>query len=143
MCMLKSCSLSPYFALSDVPGQDLHLLEFIFPLLTNDLEDHDPSDENASSLPRLPLTGSITCPNSIEIMIAAINILDGDLNDKPDIENIVVSIYFEYPIYDFGRVKGKIGVAQIGSNLSNEKRHRLVLPFDRHTNNQKFLKWLQ
>ena len=72
-------------------------------------------------------------------MIAAIYILDDDLNDNLDCENMVVSIDFEWPIYEFGRVKRNISVAQIGANLSNGKRHRLVLPFGRHTNNQKFL----
>ena len=69
LCMLKSCSLIPPFELSDVTNQDRHLLERIFPLLTNDLEDHETSDENASSFPIISLTGSITCPNSIESMI--------------------------------------------------------------------------
>ena len=56
---------------------------------------------------------------------------------------MVVSIGFEWPIYEFGRVKGKTSVAQIGSNLSDDKRHHLVLPFGRHTNNQQLLIRLQ
>ena len=92
--MLKCCGLGPSFALSYVTGRYRHLLERKFLFLTNYLEYHEPSDENASSLPILPLTGSITCPNSIEIMIAAIDILDGDPNDKPDCKNMVVSIDF-------------------------------------------------
>ena len=122
-----SCGLSPSFVFSDVPNQFCHLLERIFPSITNGFEDHEPSDENASSLPILPLTGSITCPNSIEIMIAAIDILDGDPNDKPDCKNMVVSIDFEWLIYEFGYVKGNISVTHIGANISNDKRHCLYL----------------
>ena len=68
-------------------------------------------------------------------MISAIDIIDSDLNDEPNSKNMVVSIDFEWPIYDFGSVKGNISVAQIGLNLSNGKRHRLVLSFGLHTNN--------
>ena len=113
------------------------------PLLTNDLEDHEPSDENVSRLLILLLTESITYTNSIESMISAIDIIDDDLNDKPDSKNMVASIDFEWPIYDFGRIKGNIRVAQIGANLSNNKRHHLVLPFGHHTKNQQFLIRLQ
>ena len=35
--MLKTCSLSPSIAFSDVPDQYRHLLDRIFPLLTTDL----------------------------------------------------------------------------------------------------------
>ena len=66
-----------------------------------------------SSLLIILLNVSITFPNSIESIIAAIDIIDDDLNDNTDIENMVVSIDFECPIYDFFRVKGKISVAQI------------------------------
>ena len=72
-------------------------------------------------------------------MIAAIDIIYDDLNDEPDSDNMVVSFDFEWPIYYFCRVKGKIIIAQIGENLSNEKSHRLVLPFGCHTNNWQFL----
>ena len=51
--MLKSCGLRPSFEFSDFPDQYCHLLERIFPFLTNYLEDHEPSDDNASSLPIL------------------------------------------------------------------------------------------
>ena len=54
-----------------------------------------------------------------------------------------MSIEFEWPIYEFGRVKVNISVTQIGANISNDKRHRLVIPFGRHTNNKKFLIRLQ
>ena len=111
--MLKFCSLSPSFALSYVTGRYRHLLECILLSLTNYLEDHEPSDENVSSLLIILLNVSITFPNSIESIIAAIDIIDDDLNDNTDIENMVVSIDFECPIYDFFRVKGKISVAQI------------------------------
>ena len=67
--VLNSCGLSSSFALSDVPDQYCHLLERIFPLLTNCLEDHEPSDENSGSFSIPPLTGSITRPNSIESII--------------------------------------------------------------------------
>ena len=113
------------------------------PLLTNDLEDHEPSDENVSRLLILLLTESITYTNSIESMISAIDIIDDDLNDKPNSKTMVASIDFEWPIYDFGRIKGNIRVAQIGANLSNNKRHHLVLPFGHHPNNQQFLIRLQ
>ena len=76
-------------------------------------------------------------------MIAAIDIIGDDRNDKSDCNNVVVSIYFEWPTHDFGCVKGKISVTQIGANLSNGKRHLLVIPFDCHTNNKKLLIWLQ
>ena len=78
------------------------------PLLTTDLEYHEPSDDNASILPMLPLTGYITLPNSIESMVAAIDILDDDLNYNPDSKNMVGSIDFECLIYDFCRVKVRI-----------------------------------
>ena len=135
---LKVVDLAPPFALCDVTNQYRHLLERIFTLITIDLEDHEPSDDNSSRVLILRLTGYITFPNSIEIMIAAIDIIDDDLNDDPDSENIVVSINFEWSIYDFGRVKGKISVSQIRANLSNDKMDRLVLPFVHHTNNEKF-----
>ena len=140
---LKSCDLRPSFAFSNIPDQDRHLLERIFLSLITNLECHEPSDENTSSLPILPLTGSITCPSSIESMITTIYILDYDINDDPDSKNMVVSIDFEWPIYDFGRVKGKISVAQIGANLSNDERHCLVLPFGCHINNRQLLMRLQ
>ena len=76
-------------------------------------------------------------------MISAIDIIDSDLNYEPNSNNMVVSIDFEWPIYDFGSVKGNISVAQIGLNLSNGKRHRLVLSFGLHTNNWQLLIWLQ
>ena len=76
-------------------------------------------------------------------MLPEIDILDDDLNDDPNCENMLVSIHFEWPIYDFGRVKGKISVAKIGANISNERSHRLVLPFGRHTKNKQFLIWIQ
>ena len=121
--MLKSYVLVPSFAFSDVPDQYCHLLERICPLINTDLEDHEPPDENSSSLPILPLTGSITFPNSIEIIISAIYIIDGDLNYETDSENMVVSIDFEWTIFDFDCVKINISVVQIGTNLSNDKRH--------------------
>ena len=60
LCIFKICGLSLSFAFYDAPDQDCHLLELIFPLLTNDLEYHEPSDGNASRLEIIPLTGSIT-----------------------------------------------------------------------------------
>ena len=87
----------------------------------------------------LPLTGSITCPKYIESTIIEIYILDDDLNDEPDCKNMVMSIDSECPIYDFGRVKGKISFVKIGANISNDKSNCLVLPSDRHINNQKLL----
>ena len=62
-------------------------------------------------------------------MIAAIDIIGDDRNDKSDCDNVVVSIYFEWPIYEFICIKGNISVAQIGENLINNKRYRLFLPF--------------
>ena len=94
LCMLRSCGLSPPFAFSDVTNRDLCLLDHIFPLLTNGLEDHGNSDENASSLPIISLTGPITFPNSIESIISAIDILDDDLNGNYDNNDMVVSIDF-------------------------------------------------
>ena len=56
---------------------------------------------------------------------------------------MVVSIVFEWPIYDFGCVEGKISIARIGANISNYIRHRLVLLVGLHTNNEKFLVRIQ
>ena len=92
--MLKSCGPSPPFALCDVTNQYRHLLERIFTLITIDLEDHEPSDDNSSRVLILRLTGYITFPNSIEIMIAAIDIIDDDINNVPDSKYMVVSIDF-------------------------------------------------
>ena len=143
LCMLKSCGLIPSFALFDVLDQYCHLLDRIFTSHKTYLEYNEPYDQNPSSLPILPITGSIICPNSIEIIILDIEIIDDYLNDNSNIKNMVVSIYFESPIQDFRRVKGKISVIQIVANMSNYKRHLLVLPFVCHTNNRKFLIWIQ
>ena len=141
--MLKFCGLSPSFALFYVTDQDRHLLERIFPLLTNNLKYHEPSSENVIIFPILPLYGSITFPNSIESMISVIYILDDDIVYDPDIDNMVVYTDFEWPIYDFGCVKVNVSVTQIRANISNYKRHRLILPFGRHTNIQHLLIRLQ
>ena len=66
----------------------------------------------------LPITGHNTCPNSTETIISEIDFLDDDLNDEPDCKNMVMSIDSECPIYDFGRVKGKISFVKIGANIS-------------------------
>ena len=83
-------------------------------MLTTDLEYHGLSDKNSIILPIPLITGSITFPNYVESMIASIDIIDDDLNDEPDSNNMVVFIDFEWPIYDFCSIKGKISVDQIG-----------------------------
>ena len=65
----------------------------------------------------------------MKALFSETDILDDDINDDPDSENMIVSIDFEWPIYEFGRVTGNISVTQIGANPSNYKSHSLVLPF--------------
>jgi hypothetical protein len=71
-----------------------------------------------------------------------LNVLDDALKEKSDQECKVLGMDFEWPLYDGGRVKGRMSVVQFAANLKGGK-YCLVLPFGAHRINQSFLKSLQ
>ena len=126
--MLKEAGLKPALVLTDVPERDRPLMEKIWPSLATGLENND-ADAN-ESLPVLPMTGEETCAEKSEDAVTAIELIDDALNDELDSEKKVVSLDFEWPIWEGGRLQGKISTAMVGVNLTST-RTRLVIPFGR------------
>ena len=131
LCMLKDAGLKPDLVLTDVPERDRPLMEKIWPSLAAGLEGRDTNaDADDESLPTLPVTGDETSVTTSQDAITAIELIDDDLTAEIDNEKMVVSLDFEWPIWEGGRLQGKISTAMIGVNLTST-RTRLVIPFGR------------
>jgi ribosomal protein S27AE len=113
---LQTCGLDPRIAFSDVPARDRGLLESIFHSLKVNVAT-GPGYIPDGSLPILPLHGETIYANSKENILSALRLLTDCLDQEEDMEKKVISVDFEWPVFDGGNRKGRISTVQIVSEL--------------------------
>jgi hypothetical protein len=117
LVLLKKYDLNPSTVFSDVPDRDRGLFESIFETLTYHANPAQTGVANGSDRPILPPRNEYIYAKTIESAEAAVQLLSEALDDEEQWQKRVVSIDAEWALFDGGRLRGKVSVVILGSDV--------------------------
>jgi hypothetical protein len=122
LLVLKEHGLNPSFVFTDVPGRDRGFLQDLFPSLREGVSSTSFQERSdmPSDMPLLPLRGEIMYIHTQAAAEAALTLLGERLDGEADVEKRVISIDFEWPVYDGGRRSGRVSVISMASDVQDE-----------------------